>query len=64
MHVDAVMFGFKIGYGSGEMKNLIADIQKLRPTIFGSFPGFFTKMYDKIKENIDGRNHFIQNFMN
>jgi long-chain acyl-CoA synthetase len=26
MHIDAVMFGFRIGYSSGDMMNLINDI--------------------------------------
>jgi len=29
MHIDAVMFGFRIGYSSGNINNLITDIQKL-----------------------------------
>ena len=64
MHVDAVMFGFCIGYSSGEIKNLITDIQRLRPTIFGSFPGFFNKIYEKIKDNIEESNQLIASFMN
>lgn len=45
MHIDALMFGFTIGYSSGDMSNLIQDIQYLKPTIFGSFPAFYTKIY-------------------
>lgn len=26
MHIDAVMFGFCIGYSSGDIKNLVNDI--------------------------------------
>jgi long-chain acyl-CoA synthetase len=26
MHIDAIMFGFRIGYSSGDVKNLINDI--------------------------------------
>jgi long-chain acyl-CoA synthetase len=59
MHVDAVMFGFQVGYSSGDIKNLITDIQLLKPTVFGSFPGFFNKIYDKIKENIEMRNNLF-----
>ena len=29
MHVDAIMFGFRIGYSTGDPANLIADIQCL-----------------------------------
>jgi long-chain acyl-CoA synthetase len=59
MHVDAVMYGFKIGYSSGDIKNLIDDIQNLRPTVFGSFPGFFNKIFEKIKEKIEAQNHLL-----
>jgi long-chain acyl-CoA synthetase len=64
MHVDAIMYGVRIGYSSGDIKNLIKDIQMLRPTIFGSFPGFFTKIYEKINENIENRSQFMQNTIN
>lgn len=36
----------------------------LRPTIFGSFPGFFSKIYYRIIENIEARNHILAAFMN
>jgi long-chain acyl-CoA synthetase len=54
------MFGFRIGYSSGDIKNLIEDIRKLRPTIFGSFPMFFSKIYNKIKEQIECRSNLVQ----
>lgn len=53
MHIDAIMFGFRIGYSSGDIKNLIEDMKVLKPTVFGSFPAFFTKIYAKIKEQIE-----------
>lgn len=46
------MWGFKIGYNSGNINNLINDIQLLKPTFFGSFPMFFNKIYDKVNEKI------------
>lgn len=64
MHIDAIMFGISIGYSSGDIKNLIQDIQLLRPTLFGSFPGFFTKIYEKINENIESRSLVVQNTIN
>lgn len=64
MHIDAIMFGISIGYSSGDIKNLIQDIQLLRPTLFGSFPGFFTKIYEKINENIESRSMVVQNTIN
>lgn len=60
MHIDAVMFGFRIGYSSGKIENLVQDIQKLQPTVFGSFPAFFNKIYEKIKNNIETRTNAVQ----
>lgn len=45
MHIDAVMFSFAIGYSSGDTQMLIKDIATLKPTIFGSFPAFYNKIY-------------------
>lgn len=53
------MFGFKIGYSSGDVKNLITDIQYLRPTVFGSFPAFFNKIEQKVREKIETQPLFI-----
>ena len=60
MHIVAIMFGFRIGYSSGEIKNLIEDMKKLKPTIFGSFPAFFSKIHSKIKEQIECRSNVVQ----
>ena len=60
MHIDAILFGFRIGYSSGDIKNLIEDIKKLKPTIFGSFPAFFSKIHNKIKEQIENRSNLVQ----
>lgn len=60
MHIDAVLFGFRIGYSSGDVNNLISDVQFLQPTLFGSFPAFYNKLYDKMKENIESRTNIVQ----
>ena len=60
MHINAIMNGFRIGYSSGDIKNLVHDIQILKPTVFGSFPAFFNKIFDKIKENIESKPNFLQ----
>ena len=60
MHIDSVLFAFRVGYSSGDIKNLIGDIAKLRPTFFGSFPAFFNKIYQKIRENIENKPSFLQ----
>ena len=60
MHINAIMNGFRIGYSSGDIKNLVNDIQVLKPTVFGSFPAFFNKIFDKIRENIENKPSFLQ----
>ena len=60
MVTNSIMFGFRIGFSSGNLENLVADIQCLRPSIFGSFPAFYNKIFDKIKENIDKKPRFLQ----
>ena len=52
MHIDAIMFGFRIGYSSGVNEELIKDCQILKPTIFASFPLFYTKIEQKIKSKL------------
>ena len=54
------MFGFRIGYSSGDIKSLVNDINVLKPTVFGSFPAFFNKIYQKIKENIEQQPGFVK----
>lgn len=51
-HFSALIFGYRIGYSSGNILNLIKDIQYLRPTFIGSYPMFFNKIYEKINDNI------------
>lgn len=45
IHFDSCIFGFRIGYSTGQISNLVNDIQILKPTFFGSFPAFYTKIY-------------------
>jgi len=46
-HCVALSNGFRIGYSSGNPKELINDVQKLKPTFFGSFPAFFNKIHEQ-----------------
>lgn len=57
---DAVIWGFRIGFSTGDNKNLIEDIQYLRPTFMGSFPLFFNKIYEKIEERVNKLPSFVQ----
>jgi len=53
MLFNSLIHGFRIGFSSGDMANLIDDIQTLRPTFFGSFPAFFNKINQKVQESIE-----------
>ena len=55
MVTNSIMHGFRVGFSSGNMLALVQDIQMLKPTVFGSFPAFFNKIYSKIKENIENK---------
>ena len=60
IHLNAVLYSFKIGYSSGDMKMLVSDIQALRPTVFGSFPAFYNKIYSKIRDKVEGMPSMVQ----
>jgi hypothetical protein len=38
-------------------------MQILKPTIFGSFPAFYSKIYMKIKESLSNQPPFLQSIM-
>ena len=44
--------GASIGFYSGDVLNLVDDIQELKPTIFVSVPRLWNKIYDKIHAGI------------
>ena len=60
MHFDATIFGYSIGYSSNNPDKLLQDIQTLRPTIFGSFPVFYSKIVDKINQEVAKRGKLLQ----
>ncbi|XP_067935181.1 long-chain-fatty-acid--CoA ligase 1-like [Watersipora subatra] len=44
--------GFKIGFYSGDVKELLNDIKYLRPTMFASVPRLLNKIYDKVMSTL------------
>ena len=42
------MFGARIGFFRGNIKELVDDIQTLKPTIFVSVPRLLNRVYDKV----------------
>ena len=44
------MCGARIGFYRGDVKELIDDIQALKPTIFVSVPRLLNRVYDKVCE--------------
>lgn len=49
--VQAVMLqvGARIGFNSGDIRDLPSDLASLKPTVFGGVPRVWTRFYDKIK---------------
>ncbi|CDW81371.1 long-chain-fatty-acid--ligase 5 [Stylonychia lemnae] len=43
--VSNLIHGYSTGFSSGNVSKLMLDIQKLQPTIFGSFPTFYNNFY-------------------
>lgn len=50
------LVGGSVGFFSGNIKNLTADMSSLRPTIFVGVPRVFDKMYKKIFGNVNSGN--------
>ena len=48
MVVCAIVKGYCFGFPSKGMENFIEDLKLLKPTIIGSFPVFYNKLYKKI----------------
>ncbi|XP_019856159.1 PREDICTED: long-chain-fatty-acid--CoA ligase 1-like [Amphimedon queenslandica] len=53
--VQAIVFmnGLKLGYMFGDIKNLVNDIQVLKPTIFISVPRLLNRIYDKVLSGVN-----------
>lgn len=61
MHFNCVIHSFRVGYNTGNIQqNLISDIQYLKPTLFGSFPAFYAKIYKKLNEKVENQFSIIQ----
>lgn len=41
--------GAKIGFFRGDVKQLVSDIQCLKPTMFVSVPRLLNRIYDKVR---------------
>lgn len=48
VQICLMMTGAQIGFFSGDIKNMPADLNALKPTIFGGVPRIWTRFYDKI----------------
>lgn len=47
-----ISVGAKIGYYSGDIKNLLPDLEALKPTIFVGVPRVFARFQQRIDENV------------
>ena len=64
MHIDAIMFGFCIGYSSGNQSELINDCKFLKPTIFASFPAFYNKIQYEINQELSKKSGILKSLFN
>uniref|UniRef100_A0A1X7TMP3 long-chain-fatty-acid--CoA ligase n=1 Tax=Amphimedon queenslandica TaxID=400682 RepID=A0A1X7TMP3_AMPQE len=53
VQVVVFMNGLKLGYMFGDIKNLVNDIQVLKPTIFISVPRLLNRIYDKVLSGVN-----------
>ncbi|XP_070544207.1 long-chain-fatty-acid--CoA ligase 5-like [Ptychodera flava] len=60
--VQAMLFmhGCKIGFFSGDIKELTNDIQELKPTIFPLVPRLLNRLYDKITAGVAEKKPIIR----
>ncbi len=56
--------GACIGFYSGNIKLLLADMEELRPTIFAGVPRVFARFQQKIEENIENSSFLTKIFFN
>lgn len=49
----SLMAGVSIGYYSGDVLKLKADLASLKPTIFGSVPRLYNRFYDLMKAQFE-----------
>ncbi|GFE55099.1 AMP-binding enzyme domain-containing protein [Babesia ovis] len=50
----------RIGYYSGNIRNILDDIQTLKPDLLVGVPRVFTKVLDRIKTTIDGKSPTVR----
>eukprot|EP01084_Bolivina_argentea_P111041 198233_1 len=62
VEIMALIVGARIGFYSGDIKELINDIELLKPTVFIGVPRVFQKIQDKIVNEVD-KQSFIKKFL-
>ena len=61
VQVAFCMMGARVGFYSGDLKNMPADLSALKPTVFGGVPRIWTRFYDKI--TTAGRGSWFKTFL-
>lgn len=49
---SSLLVGGKIGLYSGDVKNILEDLEALKPTVFASVPRLFFRIHDKVLSNV------------
>lgn len=63
----AIAIGCRIGYYSGDVRNLLDDMQALRPTVVAMVPRVLDRIYDRVRNfilhiNLTKMNNFLRYF--
>eukprot|EP00371_Babesia_bovis_P002736 XP_001611383.1 fatty acyl-CoA synthetase family protein [Babesia bovis T2Bo] len=61
LYIDSSLFvGGKIGVYSGDVRNILDDLETLKPTVFVSVPRLFFRIHDKVFANVSRKPWFIR----
>ncbi|GIX61886.1 long-chain-fatty-acid-CoA ligase [Babesia caballi] len=61
IYIDACIFmGGRIGVYSGDVRNILEDLETLKPTVFVSVPRLFFRIHDKVFSNVSRKPCIIQ----
>ncbi|KAK1932979.1 fatty acyl-CoA synthetase family protein [Babesia divergens] len=61
LYINSSLFvGGKIGLYSGDVRNILEDLETLKPTVFVSVPRLFFRIHDKVFSNVARKSSFVQ----
>ncbi|CDR96500.1 fatty acyl-CoA synthetase family protein, putative [Babesia bigemina] len=61
---SCLIVGGKIGLYSGDVRNILEDLETLKPTVFVSVPRLYFRIHDKVFSNVSRKHWIIQAIFN